>query len=117
MRISGTFELVLRLLRTSSKLAENLFKIPGDAHQMGNSLGQGKKFSWAREIRPNYFTALWNTLLDRHLRFCALYLAGIEIELLEIDINDGHGRICFPCSARKIRNILSGGTMQSRLFG
>ena len=76
IRISGTFELVLRLLRTSSKLAENLFKILGDAHQrkfpLGNrknSLGQGKNFSWAREIRPNYFTALWNTLLDRHLRF------------------------------------------------
>ena len=59
MRISGTFELVLRLLRTSSKLAENLFKIPGDAHQMGiplgkgkNSLGQEKNFSWAREKFP-----------------------------------------------------------------
>ena len=56
MRISGTFELVLRLLRTSSKLAENLFKILGDAHQrkipLGKgkiSLGQGKNFSWARE--------------------------------------------------------------------
>ena len=40
MRISGTFELVLRLLRTSSKLAENLFKILGDAHQVVSRLAR-----------------------------------------------------------------------------
>ena len=63
MRIKRGGELVQKGRRTCSKGAENLFKISRDAHQrkfpcpteripLGkgkNSLGQGKKFSWARE--------------------------------------------------------------------